>query len=225
MLFALAQPLSALGLVLAFLVGLVLRATGQDLLARRLTGSLRRGPLRPVPRRDVDPFGALAMLFGGTGWGRAAPTPTAVFMTGSAVARRVAVYLAGPVIPVLAGECVLAAYSVLYPRSLGPTLYLPSDVLSGIPGPGGEQLMLSLGVGLLCFGIFAVLPLPPCDGWGLLWLFWRRPGERARRVRYWLDDRNVGVVILLVLMLPLGVRGPLGHSVFNALGDPLVRPW
>ncbi len=225
MLFALVQPLSALGLLVAFLAALAVRATGQEFLAARLTGSTRAGPLRPAPRRDIDPFGAVAAALSGTGWGRAAPLPDMVFVTRAAVLRRVLVFLAGPVLPVLAGEALLAVYRAIYPHSLGLALYRPSDVLRGIPGPAGEQLLLSVGFGLLCFGVFAILPLPPCDGWGLLWLFWRRPGERARRAQYWLTERNIGVVILLALMFPLGLRGPVAYFVLDALVTPLVRLW
>ncbi len=225
MLFALVQPLSALGLLMAFLAALAIRATGQQVLAVRLTGSTRTGPLRPVPRRDIDPFGAVAAALSGTGWGRAAPVPDMVFVTRSAILHRAAVLLAGPVLPVLAGEVLLAVYRAAYPHSLGLALYRPSDVLRGIPGPAGEQLLLSAGFGLLCFGVVAILPLPPCDGWGLLWLFWRRPGERARRAGYWLAERNIGVVILLVLMFPLGLGGPVAFFILDALVTPLARLW
>ncbi|HEY3503030.1 MAG TPA: hypothetical protein VGN37_09665 [Actinocatenispora sp.] len=227
MLFALVQPFSLLGLVAAFLLGVVIRAGGQQLLARWLTDSTRgqvhgvRGLLRWL----LDPFGCVAAVLGGTGWGHAAPVPPMVFATRAAVLRRLAVYLAGPVLPILAGEAVLGVYSLVFPSSLGLSLYRPSDVLHGIPGVPGEQVLLSLGVGLLSFGVFAIVPLPPCDGWGLLWLAWRRPGERARRVRYWLEERNLGVAILLLLMLPLGITGAIGYVLLDALGTPLVRLW
>ncbi|GAA3517539.1 hypothetical protein [Actinocatenispora rupis] len=227
MLFALVQPFSLLGMVAAFLLGVVVRAVGQHLLARWLTGSTRGQVygLRGLARWLLDPFGCIAAVLGGTGWGHAAPVPPLVFATRSAVLRRLAVYLAGPVLPILVGEAVLGIYSALYPASLGLALYRPSDVLHGIPGVPAEQVLLSLGVGLLSFGIFAILPLPPCDGWGLLWLAWRRPGERARRARYWLEERNLGVAILLLLMLPLGITGSIGYIPLDALGTPLVRLW
>lgn len=154
MLFALAEPLSELGLIVAFLTGVVVRAGARSVLATRLVGGRLWG--RPagahLARRLLDPFGALAAAFGGTGWGRA-------------------------------------------------------------------------GVGLVCFGMIALLPVPPCDGAGALWLLWRRPGPHAARVRHWLVERNVGVAILLVAMVPLGARGALAYPVLDALGTPLVRLW
>jgi hypothetical protein len=223
--YALGQPLAALGLVVAFLVGLAVRAAVQGLLARRLTGTTTPGPLLQ-PRRDVDPFGAVGAVLGGTGWGRAAPVPP--LPVGRSIGRRpvlsrVLVYLAGPVVPVVLGEAVLAGYQAAFPGGLGLSVYQPSDVLRGAPGPPLPQLLLSFGVGLLCFGLFAIIPLPPCDGWGLLWLAWRRPGDGARKVRFWLEERNIGVVALLILTFPLGLSGPLLHPLLDLVGTPFLR--
>lgn len=225
MLFALLEPLSALGLVVAFLLGLALRAAGQDLAARTLVGSAREGPRMLSARRDIDPFGAVAAVLGGTGWGRPAPVADPVLITRSALLRRAVVYLVGLVLPILAGEVVLGVYHALYPHSYALGLYRPSDVLHGISGPAGDQLLLSVGIGLISFGVFEIIPLPPCDGWGLLWLIWRRPGPQAQKVRYWLAERNLGVAILLFLMLPLGISGGLAFPVLDGLGTPLVRLW
>jgi hypothetical protein len=225
--YALGQPVAALGLVLAFLTGLAVRATVQQLLARRLTGTTAPGPLLR-PRRDIDPFGAVGAVLGGTGWGRAAPVPplpVGRFIGRRPVLSRVIVYLAGPVLPVLLGEAVLGAYQAVFPDTLGLAVYEPSDVLRGAPGAPLAQLLLSFGVGLLCFGLFAIIPLPPCDGWGLLCLAWRRPGEGGRKVRFWLEERNIGVVVLLALTFPLGLSGPLLHPLLDLVATPLLRVW
>jgi len=218
-LFALAQPLSALALVVAFLLGILIRAVAQH----RLAAALRVGGEPLVLRRIVDPIGAVGAALGGTGWGRPAPVTDVVRRTGSALWRRAVVYLAGIVLPIVAGEIVLAGFAALYPDVQQP--YRPSDVLHGIPGPAGPQVLLTLGIALISFGIFALLPLPPCDGWGLLWLIWRRPGPQAQKVRYWLAERNLGVAILLLLVFPLGLRGALVYPVLDLLGTPLVRAW
>jgi hypothetical protein len=224
-LFALLEPLSALGLVVAFLLGLAVRAAGQDLAARALVGSTRPAPRMLSPRRDIDPFGAVAAVLGGTGWGRAAPVADPVLITRSALLRRAVVYLAGLVLPILAGEIVLGLYHAVSPHSQATQLYRPSDVLHGITGSATDQLLLSIGIGLISFGVFEIIPLPPCDGWGLLWLIWRRPGPQAQKARYWLAERNLGVAILLFLMLPLGISGGLAFPILDALGTPLVRLW
>ncbi len=225
MLYALVEPVAFAGLVLAFLVAVLLRALLQSALARWLSVSTRpRAPLFE-PRRDIDPFGAVGAVLGGTGWGRPAPLPE----TGPRVLRpggQAMVYAVGPLIGLLAGEAVLAGYAVgTAAGQFRLSLFLPSDVLHGIPIEWQGQLLVSFGVGLLCFGLLEIIPLPPLDGWGLLWLVWRRPGEGARKAQYWLVDRNIGVVILLVLMLPLGARGPFIHLWFDAVGGPLMRLW
>jgi hypothetical protein len=225
--FALGQPVAALGLVVAFLAGLAVRAAVQGLLARRLTGTTTPGPLLH-PRRDIDPFGAVGAVLAGTGWGRAAPVPplpVGRFAGRRPVLSRVIVYLAGPLVPIVLGEAVLGGYHAAFPGGLGLVVDRPSDVLRGAPGSPGAQLLLSFGVGLLCFGLFAIIPLPPCDGWGLLWLAWRRPGERARKARYWLEERNLAAVVLLALTFPLGLSGPLLHPLLDLVGTPLLRVW
>jgi hypothetical protein len=226
MVFALGQPVAALGLVLAFLAALAARATAQQLLARRLVGTTAPGPLL-VPRRDIDPFGAVGAVLAGTGWGRAAPVPPLPvrFFGRRPVVSRVVVHLAGILVPVLLGEVFLGVYQAVFPDTLGLAVYEPSDVLRGAPGSPLAQLLLSFAVGLLCFGLVSIIPLPPCDGWGLLCLAWRRPGEGGRKVRFWLEERNIGVVVLLALTFPLGLSGALLHPLLDFVGTPLMRVW
>jgi len=218
MLWALGQPLSALGLLVAFLLALTLRVVVQRSLVK---GYGRRPPL-PDPKRDIDPFGAIAAAFGGTGWGRGLADDEVHDRR-----RRALVLAAGPAAVFAAAQLVLAAHSFAYPDSLAITVNYPSDVLHGgaVAGPG-EQFVLSTGVGLLCFAILALVPLPPLDGFGLLWLAIRNPSAGAQRARYWLADHNVGVLILLLLVaLPLPGVPPLVQILFNLLGTPLMRLW
>ena len=97
MLWALAQPAAALGLAGAFLLGLGMRVLAQRLVARRL-GLAAAVPLRPHPRADVDPVGAVALLLGGTGWGRGA-----VVLSGRSGPRFFAL-AAGPVLVLAASQ-------------------------------------------------------------------------------------------------------------------------
>jgi hypothetical protein len=81
-------------------------------------------------------------------------------------------------------------------------------------------------VGLFCFGVLALIPVPPLDGFGLLWLSLRRPSQQAQKMRHWLADNNLGVVLLLVfLVLPLGFRAPLILLIFDLVGTPVLRAW
>ena len=222
MLFAITEPVSLLGLLLAFLLGVAVRAAVQVALARRL---LRHdvGSVLPHLRRDIDPFGALAAALGGTGWGREAPLPETGWVAPRR-GRRATVLAAGPVAVIVLGLAVLIGYRVVAGDTVLLSLLYASDVLRGITGTLTQQFLISLGVGLLCFGVLAFLPLPPLDGWGLLWLAIRRPGEGAQKARYWLQERNIGILILLVLIVfSFGARRPLLLFVLDLAVNPLMR--
>jgi hypothetical protein len=219
--YAILQPAALLGMLAAFLLGLSVRATFQVWLAARLL-RYRVGSPAPNPRRDVDPFGAIAAVLGGTGWGRAAPLPETYGFAGPS-GKRVAVLLAGPLPVIALGLAVLLGYRAGYPSGILDYLY-PSDVLRGVSGPVAQQFLVTLGVGLLCFGVLALVPLPPLDGWFLMWQAIRRPGEGAQKARFWLEERNIGVLILLVAVsFPIGTPVPLALMLLDLLVHPLMR--
>jgi hypothetical protein len=66
---------------------------------------------------------------------------------------------------------------------------------------------------LLAFGLLALPPVPPLDGFGLPWFAQRRPGSGMQGYRLWFEHNNLGVVVLLaccfftlsypLLLLPL----------------------
>ncbi|MGH3645866.1 MAG: hypothetical protein ACRDTM_01625 [Micromonosporaceae bacterium] len=222
MLRAVIHPAAFAGLLLAFLLGLAVRVAVQVALAQRLLKH-RVGSVLPHPRRDIDPFGAIAAALGGTGWGRRAPLPDTGWLV-RRPGRRAAVLAAGPLAVIAVGLAVLAGYQLAYPDNGFLAIREPSDVLTGAPGPVIEQLWGSLGTGLLCFGVLALVPLPPLDGWWLAWLLSRQPGESSQKVRFWLEERNLGVVILLVfLVIPLGTRVPLLLVLLDVVATPLMR--
>jgi hypothetical protein len=223
-LFALVQPAAVVGLLLAFLSGLALRVVALRLTARALRLLPRNTRVLPALREDVDPFGAVAAVLGGTGWGR--PVDLDGLPPRAARGRRAAVFAAGPLAALLAGEVVLFGYRLGYPGESAVLLInYPSDVLRGAAAPNvGVQLVLSVGVGLLCFGLLALVPLPPLDGFGLLWLSLREPGPAAQRARFWLAENNIGVVVLFILLI-FPLRRPLAYGLFDLLGTPLMRVW
>jgi Zn-dependent protease len=208
-LWALGQPAAAIGLIGAFMLGLGIRATAQRCCARWLGD---RVPLRPNPRTDIEPLGAVAVLVGGTGWGRGFP---------GGPRRRWLVLLAGPCSVLLASQLFLAAFCVVYPLDRDALrLNRPSDVLHGVVAPTmAEQLVLSVAVGLLCFGLLTLVPVPPLDGYRLLRLVWGLAGDGPP-----VADR-LGVVALLVLLIvPIGTD-PLLLVVLDRIGAPLLRLW
>lgn len=222
MLWAIGQPAGFAGLLVAFLAGLALRAVAIRLTCRALGLAVGRASMLPHPRRDIDPFGAVAAALGGTGWGHGVDADELPRHRG----RRALVYAAGPVVTLLAAQLAFAGYRAAYPEGRFALLInQPSDVLRGALAPSaGAQLLLSVAVGLLCFGLLALVPLPPLDGFGLLWTAMRRPTPAGLRVRHWLADNNVGVAALLVLLIfPFGA--PLLHLLFDLVGTPLMRMW
>jgi Zn-dependent protease len=211
-LWALGQPAAAVGLICAFVLGLGLRAVAQRSCARWLGDRLA---VRPSPRTDIDPLGALAVLVGGTGWGRRAAVAPA------SLRRRALVLAAGPVAVIGASQVALAAFRVAYPNDLEALrLNRPSDVLRGVIAPTmAEQLVLSVAVGLLCFGLLALVPVPPLDGYRLLRLVWGLDGEAPA-----VADQ-LGVVALLILFLvPIGGTPPL-LTALDWFGAPLLGLW
>ncbi|MBG0567606.1 hypothetical protein [Actinoplanes aureus] len=224
MLFALGEPVAFVALVAAFLLGLALRAVAIRFTARTVGLAERRGSLRLSPREDIDPFGAVSAAVGGMGWGRQLTVDEVPRYRGRG--RAAAVFVAGPVACILAGEVLIAAYAIIFPANAEVVLSVAGigDVLRGVALPYAEQILLSLGVGLLAFGLLALIPIPPLDGFGILWFALRRPGPSMNWMRLWFEDKNIGVLILLICaFFPLGL--PILLMILNILGALFLRVW
>ena len=221
MLFALGEPIAFVALVVAFLLGLLLRSFAIRITARALALSDRRESVSPRPREDVDPFGAVAAAVGGMGWGRVVSVDEISRHRGRG--RAAAVFAAGPLACILVAQILFAAYVTLFPSELLSVISL-SDVLRGLSLPVGEQVLLCLAVGLLSFGLLALIPLPPLDGFGILWSAQRNPGPGMQWMRLWFEDKNLGVLILLIFcFFPLGA--PILMAILNLLGLPFLLLW
>jgi Zn-dependent protease len=205
-LWALGQPAAAIGLAGAFLLGVGLRA-----FAQRVCGGV--SPRRPDPRRDLDPIGAVAVLLGGTGWGRG---PLVRSPRGGLA------LVAGPAAVLTASQAAFACFRFAYPAGRADlAVNRPSDVLRGVVAASmAEQLMLSVAVGLLCFGLLALVPVPPLDGYRLLRLLWSGVDAVVPPV----VDRVGVLALLLLLAVPVHGSPPL-LAVLDAVGTPLVRLW
>jgi hypothetical protein len=175
----------------------------------------------PRPREDIDPFGAVAAAVGGMGWGKVVSVDEVSRRQGRG--RAAAVFAAGPLACILVSQILFAAYVVLFPSDLLSVIGL-SDVLRGLPLPVGEQVLLCLAVGLLSFGLLALIPVPPLDGFGILWSAQRSPGPGMQWMRLWFEDKNLGVLILLIFcFFPLGA--PILMVLLNVLGLPFLLLW
>jgi Zn-dependent protease len=223
-LFALGEPLAFVALVVAFLLGLVLRALAMRFTARTVGLAERRVSLRLSPREDIDPFGAVAAAVGGMGWGKQLTVDEVPRYRGRG--RAAAVFIAGPVACILAGELLIAIYALVFPETASFVLSQAGigDILRGVALPAVQQMLLSLGVGLLAFGLLALIPIPPLDGFGILWNALRRPGPGMAWLRLWFEDKNLGVLLLLIFaFFPTGY--PLLHWVLDFLGVLFLRVW
>ncbi|MEU4563894.1 hypothetical protein AB0F72_36415 [Actinoplanes sp. NPDC023936] len=224
MLFALGEPVAFVALLIAFLLGLALRALAIRFTARTVGLAERRVSLRLSPREDIDPFGAVAAAVGGMGWGKQLSVDEIPRYRGRG--RAAAVFIAGPVACILAGELLIATYALVFPDAAELVLASAGlgDVLRGVGLPAAQQIVLSLGVGLLAFGLLALIPIPPLDGFGILWNALRRPGTGMQWMRLWLEDKNIGVLLLLIFaFFPTGY--PLLNMVLDFLGVLFLRVW
>lgn len=221
MLFALGQPVVFAGLVVSLLLALVLRALAIRFAARSAGLTDRREALAPRLREDVDPFGAVAAAVGGVGWGRIVDVDE--IPRGHGRGRAALVFAAGPLVTLAAAQVFFLVHLLTSPYSLD--LLRPSDVLRGeFVAPYTDQFVLGVAVGLLAFGLLSLLPMPPLDGFGLLWSAQRRPGPGLQGYRLWFQEKNIGVLVLLVCcFFPLAY--PLVLMPIDLLGTIFLRLW
>ncbi|MFI7601189.1 hypothetical protein [Actinoplanes sp. NPDC049681] len=221
MLFALGEPVAFVALVAAFVLALVLRAVAIRFTARSLGLVDRREPLSPRLREDVDPFGAVAAAIGGMGWGKTISVDEVPRWRGRG--RAAMVFLAGPLACIVVAQLFFAGYAFSTPTNYLGIMHV-SDLLSGVPLPMLDQVLLSAGGGFLAFGLLALIPIPPLDGFGVLWSAQRKPGHGMQWMRVWFEEKNIGVLILLVCsFFPLG--RPLLTMILDVLGVLFLRLW
>ena len=226
MLYALRHPAVLLGLVIGFVVGVVIRA----ILQQRVTSGRRLGrsklgvagarrPARGPWTSYLDPYGAVAAVVSGVGWGaRIAPRSTRG-------ARAFA-----PLLVALAVHGVFAVVGfAAYRAASGPSVLgygvTASNVLHGsfALGSTGAQIAVGFAMVNLACGLLALLPIPPLELGVLLWSRLPRTAG-ARRFAYHLLEEAWGVVIVLVgLLLPLAGQPPLFLALIDTVADPILR--
>lgn len=228
MLYSLGAPISFAGFVLSFFLALVVRTIAVRATRRALGVHYRPEPIGFHPRRDIDVFGVVAMLIGGMGWGKGVDVDELPPRVGRG--RRIAVYAAGPLSVLVLSQLVLLAFVLGFPddrqflAAAGPASVVGGLLNSVLGGSPVGEFVAAIGVGLFAFALFDLIPLPPLDGWGILWCSLRNPGSSAQTARLWLVEKNLGVVILFVIQLfPFG--GGMAWVLLHVIGSPLLRPW
>lgn len=180
------------------------------------------GRLAPDPRRQIDPFGAVAALIAGTGWAKPVERPTHRRRAGS-VALAV---LTGPVLVLAVGLGLLVAFRAVSGVGLrsgipySVVLQQGSDLLLSLPF--GERALLLFGLAGTYVGALALVPLPPLPGGQVL--FAAAPRTTGwQKAQLQLVERNIGIAIVLaLLLLPLGGDRALLPIVLDAILSPLV---
>jgi len=223
-LYALRQPLALLALLLAFVLGIVLRGVVQAHLAARLGGgsALAQGRGSLDPRRHVDPFGAVAAAIAGVGWG--APVERPSYLRKEQRGRILAVLLAGPVVLLLTGAVLIAGFIASAGTGLGlaSTGLLPAVLHGSVALEPLPLMLLCAGIELLAMGVLALIPLPPLDGGRILFLYAPRTSG-WQKAEYHLAEQNVGTVVLLVLLIiPLAGQNPLLLFLLDVIVHPLL---
>lgn len=216
MLRSLGHPASFAGLVVGFLTAIFVVYFAQAWTARLLRdrSALRGGH---DLRRAIDPFGAVAAAIAVPGWGNTVDTQV------RSTARKAIVLIAGPIAAAVVGLAALGGYL----GAGGPSFVLavgvgPGNVVEGVPLPAAQAFLLCMGVEALGVAVLSLVPLPPLTGWRLL-LLASSNSTGWQRARYWLEERNIGVVILLVLLLfPLGRDGALLVELVDAIVKPMT---
>jgi hypothetical protein len=223
--YALREPTILLGLLAGFLLGIPLRAE----LQRRLTrprGLRGRGRLSAVggSRRArlgwpgyLDPYGAVAALLSGAGWG---PRVEARRTPGTDALMLVAALVAHAALTALG----LAGYVAAGGTLAGLHGLDVSSVLHGSIDAGsfGRNFALGFAMVNLACGLLALVPIPPLELGVIVWSrLPRSPGPR--RVAFHVLEEQWGVaVILLLLLLPLAGQPPALLAVINAIGGAIL---
>lgn len=223
MLYALRQPAILLGLLLGFLVGVAAVATIQQRLAsprvrvRAVGGG--RGRRQVAWSTYLDPYGAVAVIVAGIGWGSRA------WVRNSRRGRAAAPVLAAVVVHGLLAVAGFAAYRA----AGGPAVFghgiTVSDVVHGSLRFGSTGADVAAGFAMENVGcaLLALVPIPPLELGVVVWSSLPR-SVGARRFAYHLLEEAWGVVIVLVgLLLPLAGQPPALLSLINTVADPLLR--
>ncbi len=127
---------------------------------------------------------------------------------------------------VATGVLLLVAWRAVYgptPSGLGDLAFFLQHGLAASAADLGSLALLLGGASQVYLGTLNLVPLPPLDGGRLLLgLAPRSPGWQ--KADFYLVERNLGVVALLVLLLlPLGGSVPPLPALLDIVLGPLVR--
>jgi Zn-dependent protease len=196
-LLLLREPAALLGALLALVVGVVVHSVAQALVARaggdRLPAS--HGRLSPDPRRHFEPFGLIVAAIAVVGWNKPVPLQEPRFRGGRS--RYLLAILAGPFANLVLAVLAFVALRFVERGLLLDIFPMPVPELSF-----GGTVLFMFGVVNAAMGFLTLLPIPPLDGARILWLY--APKTTGwQNARYQLEERNIGLGIVVLLSLPI----------------------
>jgi hypothetical protein len=235
-LFVLNKPALLLGIIVALYVGVVVGSAATVLVAKAMGDPMgqREHRLTLNPVRQVHIYSAVMMVLAGFGWAEQVPLNdrwrARRFHVAAAVLARPLAYAALALAAAAGAKGVSAfAYGVVQDR-------IPEAV--AISANGHHQftaeflLMMSEVFASLC--VISLIPVPPTDlGRVIFTLGGNSIGWQ--KARYQLEERNIGLVIVLaLLLLPIAITsfpswvGQLAPELTKGLGKivnlPVILP-
>jgi hypothetical protein len=219
--YALRQPSILLGLLAGFLLGVPLRAALQRGLTR--PGGRRRRRLSAVGGHRVgwpgyiDPYGAVAALLSGVGWGPRVETRRTGLSDALVLLAALVVHGALTALGLAAYAAAGGSLSGLHGLDVSSVLHGSIDALSV-----GRNVALGFAIVNLACGVLALVPIPPLEMGVIAWSrLPRSPGPR--RLAYRVLEEQWGVaVLLLLLLLPLAGQPPALLALINAIGGAIL---
>lgn len=195
-----------IGFVIAIALGITVHEFMHAFTAHRFGDDTAKheGRLTLDPRAHLDVFGSLLILLIGFGYGRPVPVNELRLRSGFAISL---VSLAGPLTNI-----ALAAVAALPLRT---------DT-AGLVGGTYERILLLVVIYNCLLGVFNLIPLPPLDGWKVVY------GLLPARQRYeWRAFEQYGPFLLLlaIFVLPylrIDLLGPVVQVPASAIATFLL---
>ncbi len=225
MLFVLNKPALLLGIIAALYIGVVVGSAATVLTAKALGDPMgqREHRLSLNPARHVQIYSAVMMVLAGCGWAEQVP------LNDRWRARRFHVTAAVLARPLTYAALSLAAAAGA--KAVSETIYgvvnnrIPESV-AGTPGLSSlhtsfaAEFLLQMSVVFASLCVISLIPVPPTDlGRVIFTLGGNSMGWQ--KARYQLEERNLGLVIVLALLL-LPIAFTSFPSVVNQLAPELV---
>lgn len=221
MLFLLREPKTLLAVVVSLVVAVVAHGVVQAAVAKavgdRQPAAL--GRLSPDPRRHFEPFGIIAALLSGIGWNKPVEFQEPRFR-GSRGRFTLAV-LSGPLTNILLAAAALGGLAAVG-TAFGSTELFDSleDTI-----PFAELFLYELAIVNAAVGALTLIPLPPLDGARVMWA-WAPRSHGWQQARYHLEERNIGLGLCVLLMIPIfggpGLLLRVTFAIAEAILDPLA---